>query len=279
MTSIEKTGTSIEAIIAAFRGEHRIRDWELNYKIVKKPSKGLFGLFGRKQAVVRFELPSLGERAGNLLSQLLGKMGIPFSRVTTKTEGKSIHLEIKDSQDTGLLIGKNGYMLETLQYFVNRVFENEHDIDRIYIDVDGYRERREAQFLKKFQPIMKKVREQGKPQTLEPMSSTDRRIIHRYVERERGLRTLTIGEGEQKRIVIFSARQKESEALSQAQDSKDKKPRSLRRERGGRPKLNTRPEHSLKREQNLKPEQNPKPGQRPRPNRRPRPKGKTSAKA
>ena len=279
MTSIEKTGTSIEAIIAAFRDEHRIKDWELKYKVLKRPSKGLFGLFGSKGATVRFELPTLGERAASLLSQLLGKMGIPFDQVSSKTEGKSIYLVIKGSQDTGLLIGKNGYMLETLQFFVNRVYENERELDRVYVDVDGYRERREAQFLRQFQPLIKKVREQGKPQTLEPMNANDRRIIHRHIERDRGLRTLTIGEGEMKRIVIFSAKQKESEALSQAQGGQDHRPRNPRPGHNARPNLNTRPEHAVKTEPGAKTEQNPKPGQKPRPNRRPRPKAKTTAKA
>ncbi len=279
MTSIEKTGTSVEAIIAAFRGEHRIKDWELKYKIVKKPSKGLFGLFGNKAAVVRFELPALGERAANLLSQLLGKMGIPFDKVETKTEGKSIYLEIKGSHDTGLLIGKNGYMLETLQFFVNRVFENERELERVYLDVDGYRERREAQFLRQFQPLIKKVRELGKPQTLDPMNATDRRIIHRHIERDRGLRTLTIGEGEMKRIVIFSAKQKESEALSQAQGGQERRPRKPGSGQNPRPNLNTRPEHAVKPEQSAKPEPNLKPEHKPRPNRRPRPKPKTTAEA
>ncbi len=279
MTSIEKTGSSIESLIAAFRGEYRIKDWELKYEIVKRPSKGLFGLFGSKTAVVRFQLPTLEERAVNLLSLLLNKMGIPFKRVNGKTQGKSVFLEIEGSQDSGLLIGKNGYMLEKLEFFVNRVLENERDLDRVYLDVDGYRERREAQFLNRFKPLIKKAREQGKPQTLEPMSATDRRVIHRHIERDRGLRTLTIGEGEMKRIVIFSAKQKESEALSQAQGGQDRRPRNPRPGHNARPNLNTRPEHAVKTEPSVKPGQNPKPEQKPRPNRRPRPKAKTSAKA
>jgi hypothetical protein len=48
------------------------------------------------------------------------------------------------------------------------------------------------------------------------MPAAERRIIHRYVEQEKGLRTLTIGEGEKKRIVVFSAEQNEKEALSQS---------------------------------------------------------------
>ncbi len=224
MTTIDKTGTSIEAIIREFRAEYKIKDWELKYDILKKPSSGFLGLFANKTASVRFHLPEVSDRATSFLDQLLRKMGVPFDAIEAKTEGKTIYLEIKGSKDTGFLIGKNGSMLETLQFLVNRIFENDKSMDRIYIDAEGYRERREAIFLKQFLPIIKKVREQGKPFTLEPMDAGDRRVIHRHIERDRGLRTLTIGEGEKKRIVIFSAKQSESEVLNQARKQPNRRP-------------------------------------------------------
>jgi hypothetical protein len=106
-------------------------------------------------------------------------------------------------------------MLESIQYIVNRVFEYDRKIERIYLDADGYRERREELFFKQYLPQISKIKVHGKPLTLEPMSAGERRIIHRHVERDKGLRTLTIGEGEKKRIVIFSAKQSEREVLSQ----------------------------------------------------------------
>lgn len=222
MKTIQRTGNSVEKIIADFRNEHKIKDWELQYDIIKKPSKGFLGLFANTTAVVSFKLPEIGERAGFFMEKLLTKMGVPFDSVDAKTEGKTVYLEINGSKETGFLIGKNGSMLETLQYLMNRIFENDRNLERIFIDVEGYRERREATFLRQFLPIIKKVREQGKPYTLEPMKAAERRVIHRHIERDRGLRTLTIGEGEKKRIVIFSAKQSESEILSQ---TKRKMPR------------------------------------------------------
>jgi len=72
------------------------------------------------------------------------------------------------------------------------------------------------------QQIMK-VKITGKPITLEPLPAAERRIIHRYVEQEKGLRTLTIGEGEKKHIVVFSAAQNEKEALSQRETEHKKR--------------------------------------------------------
>jgi len=57
MTTIDKSGESLEEIIRTFREDYKIHDWELNYEILKKPTKGIFGLFAHKLALVRFQLP------------------------------------------------------------------------------------------------------------------------------------------------------------------------------------------------------------------------------
>lgn len=232
MNTIDRSGESVEAIIRAFRNEHNIRDHELSYEILKKPSKGFFGLFANKLALVRFQVPESSDRARLFTETLLKKMGISFSNITSKMEGKTLYLTIEGIAETGFLIGKNGSMLETIQYLVNRVFEGDRKLERIYLDADGYRERRESQFLHKFLPQINKIKIHGKALTLDPMSPGERRIIHRHIERDKGLRTLTIGEGEQKRIVIFSAKQKESEVLQQA---KGEKPADKPASRPGRP--------------------------------------------
>lgn len=164
-------------------------------------------------------------------------------------------------------------MLETIQYLLNRVFENEKNLDRIYLDADGYRQRRESQFLNRYIPEIKKVKIHGKSLTLEPMSPGERRIIHRHIERDKGLRTLTIGEGENKRIVIFSSKQKESEVRQQ--NSQEKTQRNQRPKPRRSPKAPSNAnKNKNKQAQNAKPEETKE--RKPRPPRRPRSKAKTN---
>ncbi|MCB5253107.1 MAG: Jag N-terminal domain-containing protein [Candidatus Cloacimonadaceae bacterium] len=234
MNTIDRSGDSVEEIIRKFRSEHNISDHELRYEILKKPSKGFFGLFANKIALVRFQLPESHDRVRLFTETLLDKMSVSFGKVICKTEGKTLFLTIEGVVETGFVIGKNGSMLETIQYLINRVFENEHSIERIYVDADGYRARREAQFLSRYISDIKKIKVHGKSLTLEPMNPGERRIIHRHVERDKGLRTLTVGEGENKRIVIFSSKQKESEVRQQnpqaaSKDGKSHKPRKPRK--------------------------------------------------
>lgn len=213
MTTIDKSGSSVEEIIREFRRDHSIRDHELQYEILKKPSKGFLGFFANKLALVRFQVPEAEDRVRLFTETLLGKMGISFSKIHTHKEGKTLHLSIDGIVETGFVIGKNGQMLETIQYLVNRVFENDRKLDRIYLDADGYRERRESQFLSRYIPQIKKVKSSGEALTLEPMPASDRRIIHRYIERDKSLKTLTLGEGENKRIVVFPAKLNEKELM------------------------------------------------------------------
>lgn len=250
MTTIDKSGVSVEEIIRNFRREHNISDHELYYEIIKKPSKGFLGLFANKIALVRFQLPEPEDRIRLFLETLLSKMGISFAKMKTRKEGKTLFITIEGIVETGFVIGKNGSMLETIQYFINRVFESDNTFERIYVDANGYRQRKENQFLDKFLPQFKKIKLNGKAITLEPMNPAERRIIHRHIEKQRGLKTLTIGEGEIKRIVVFSAKQKESEVLknpkpAQAKEKETKVKDTVVKENVStsvRPKRNRRPQ-------------------------------------
>ena len=213
MITIEKSGAKVEELIAEFRKEYGLKDWEFKYEIIKNPSSGLFGLLPRKNAMVRFYLPDIEERVASFLKELLIKMDISYKEIKTHKEGKSIYLEIISEEESGRLIGKNGKMLDAMQYLLNKVFEENSAIDHIYLDVDGYRQRQQAQFLRPFLSIFQKVRSEGKPYTLEPLNASERRIIHKYIEKQKDLSTITIGEGTKKRMVIFPAHQSASEAL------------------------------------------------------------------
>jgi spoIIIJ-associated protein len=212
MKQIDIKGSSLNEIISSFRKEHKIKDWELQYEILSESSGGLFGLFGKKQASVRFNLLSTEERIKLFLEQLLKHLEIRYDDITTQTEHKTVYATIRNSTDAGFLIGKNGNMLEQLQYLVNRIFENVHDLERIYLDTEGYRQRQEEAFLRSYIPVINKVKTTSKSVTLEPMQAGERRIIHKYVEGEKDLKTLTVGDGDSKRIVIMPAGMKEQEA-------------------------------------------------------------------
>jgi len=241
MKQLDIKGTNTNAIISSFRKEHHIKDWELQYDIISEASNGLFGIFGKKQAHIRFKLLSTEERIKLFVEQLLKHMDIRFDKIEARKEQKTVFITIGKSSDAGFLIGKNGSMLEQLQYLVNRVFENVRDLERIYLDTEEYRQRQEQTFLRNYIALINKVKATGKPVTLEPMQGSERRIIHKYVEGEKDLKTLTIGEGDNKRIVIMPANQKEQDVLKKQPEltPTQRAERSYKRHNSAHP--NTRP--------------------------------------
>jgi spoIIIJ-associated protein len=262
MKQIIKKGTDPKAIISSFRKEYRVRDWEFQYKTISTGSKGLFGLFGKKQAAVRFDLFSTEERVKLFLEQLFKQMEIRYDKITLKIEQKTIYATIENCSDAGFLIGKNGNMLEQLQYLVNRVFENVRDLERIYLDTEEYRARQEQAFLRNYTGLINKVKATGKPVTLDPMQPGERRIIHKYVEGDKALKTLTVGDGDNRRIVIMPAGQKEPETARQPR--KDAPRQAAPRQPKPRPELTPeqKAEQSYKRHNQAHP--NPRISLRPR---------------
>lgn len=222
MTKIKRSGTSVEAVIAAFRKEYQVQDWELSYEVVKKPRAGFLGLFASKTAVVSFDLPEVENRVKLFLQLLLQKMGVNFEKIDARREGKIVYLDIAGVSEPGFLIGKNGSMLDTLQYFLNRVFDSDRRLSIIYLDSEGYREKKDQYFLRRFTSRIQETRESGKPLTLDPMHSSQRRVIHQYVKRQKGLRTLTVGDGDKKRIIVFPTKLSEQEVLDQTGTKKIK---------------------------------------------------------
>lgn len=108
--------------------------------------------------------------------------------------------------DLGLLIGRRGETLNSLQYVTNLVVNRKHPEvhSAVTIDVEQYRKRREMQLIDMAERMGDRVRRTGSPITLEPMTPAERRIIHLTLAEDPELSTESIGEGEARKVVISS---------------------------------------------------------------------------
>ena len=105
----------------------------------------------------------------------------------------------------GLLIGRRGDTLTAFQYLVNLIVGRRYPGDGgVTIDVEHYRHRREEQIVSLAQRMAARVRETGSPITLEPMSPAERRLVHVALGDDPDLETNSIGEGENRKVVISS---------------------------------------------------------------------------
>ena len=153
---------------------------------------------------------NMTEKAKVILETLLDKMGVTAS-VVLSTEsfaeqgegaGTTIILDIK-GEDLGILIGRRGQALASLQYIVRLITTHQtEDWIPIVIDVEGYRRRRNEALRAMAWRLAEQVELKGAPFKLEPMTAYERRIVHFALADHPDVTTGSIGVGEARRVVI-----------------------------------------------------------------------------
>ncbi|NQW24491.1 MAG: protein jag [SAR202 cluster bacterium] len=109
-------------------------------------------------------------------------------------------------EDSGLLIGRRGQTLQALQFLVNLIIRREFEGVRVTLDVENYRQRREASLRDMAEKIGARVAQTNRSITLEPMSPADRRIIHTSLSEHPGVSTESTGEGEGRKVTVMPKR-------------------------------------------------------------------------
>jgi spoIIIJ-associated protein len=138
---------------------------------------------------------------------LLDRMGFPGSVAVNRREEKRLGLNIA-SENSGILIGKQGSTLEAFQFIVNLAAGRMGgDSTRIIVDTQGYRGRREKSLVRMANQVADQVRRNGSSRLLEAMNPFERRLIHTALARHGDIETVSEGDGLYKRIrVIYRGR-------------------------------------------------------------------------
>jgi len=203
MKVAENTGRTVEEAIEAGVLELGVDRRFVNTEILEEPAKkGLFGLFGNRQARVRvFYEDDPGILAEDFIMQLCESMKV---RATTKVTKEEDHWRVDIAgPELGILIGRRGDTLEALQYLTNlAVTKRLPEKTRIVVDVEGYRMRREETLIRLARRLSEKVKRTGSRIVLEPMNPYERRIIHTSLQNEDRIMTLSEGVDPNRRVVI-----------------------------------------------------------------------------
>ena len=109
--------------------------------------------------------------------------------------------------DSGLLIGRRGNTLQSLQFIVQSIVRQQFEEEvRVSLDVEQYRQRREDSLREMADRVANRVAQTGRGITLEPMTPYDRRVIHMYLGEREGIRTESVGYGEGRKVQIIPDR-------------------------------------------------------------------------
>lgn len=137
---------------------------------------------------------------------LIDKMGVAAD-VAFRQRGPGTSKEPVIIDVTGdgveVLIGAKGATLQALQFITRLIVSRHtHEWTNVVIDVDGYREEREAELRDLAKKMADHVRQTGRPVSLEPMPPNERRVIHLELQEASGVTTRSVGEGEGRKVTI-----------------------------------------------------------------------------
>ncbi|HET9223417.1 MAG TPA: RNA-binding cell elongation regulator Jag/EloR [Roseiflexaceae bacterium] len=155
--------------------------------------------------------------ARRILEELLERMDVQayVTAVRTTVPGQrgepeetiTLHVEGADEEAMGLLIGRRGETLRSVQFMVNLLVSRKvQKWPQVVVDVGNYRQRRQESLEGLARRMAERVRQSGRPLTLEPMGAYERRIVHLALRADPTVYTESAGEGENRKVVIYPAK-------------------------------------------------------------------------
>jgi spoIIIJ-associated protein len=150
------------------------------------------------------------ELTKKLMAGLLERIGVE-AEVEVVTKEGDLHLEIRGNQE-GILIGKHGRTLDSLQVLINRMVNKrlERPI-KIVLDINDYRKRKTENLKKMAIRVGEEVKSKGLSLTMGPFDAHDRRLVHIALKEDPSVRTESLGEGKLKKIKIIPSPSRKEE--------------------------------------------------------------------
>ena len=195
---------------------------EVEVEVLSRGKAGFLGI-GAELARVRVSLRSAGRVApptppgestpAAVAEEVLGRIlvasgvNVTHSMRTEYDEDAGGPIFDLEGEDSGLLIGRRGQTLQSLQFLVTLISRKQLGEDiRVVLDVENYRRRRESSLRDMAAKVASRVTQTNRSITLEPMSPADRRVIHTSLAEHPKVRTESAGEGENRKVTILPRR-------------------------------------------------------------------------
>ncbi|MCL1858052.1 MAG: protein jag [Oscillospiraceae bacterium] len=250
------TAKTIEEAIELGAKELNMKEEDITTEVLERPKKGFFGI-----GATGYKVKLLGKTAGSdtaveFLEKIIGHMKINAVPKIIEETKEELKIDII-GENLGTLIGYHGEILDSLQYLtylaVNKNGDSsEGDGDsgdgaeksetvKISLDIENYRKKREETLKTLAKKMAERVLKYNRPVTLEPMNAYERRIIHSTIQDIEGVSTHSIGQENDRRIVIsreggatprpggFQSRRPRSPYMSDRNKTNNDRDRNFRR--------------------------------------------------
>ena len=231
--TITKTGKTVEEAIQAALEELGVSEENCKIEVLSEPKGGFLGL-GNKEAEVKvtaqvndadeseseeedvvyygddenFEGDAVSEAedaAVRFVAEVLSGIGI-HGNMDSYREDDTIYISVSGN-DCGSAIGRHGETLEAITYMTTLI-ANKHSEERVrvHLDVGGYRKHREQVLINLANKAAFKVKKTGRKVVMEPMTPSERRLVHSHLQSVNGVDTHSEGEEPNRRIIVTSTK-------------------------------------------------------------------------
>ena len=175
---------------------------KLEYEVIEKGSTGFLGIGSRNAVIKVRKVCSVEDIVKDFLDQVFKAMEMEVEILIKKDEENHfLDVELKGA-DMGILIGKRGQTLDSLQYLTNLAVNKHSDhYYKVKIDTEDYRNRRRETLENLAKNIAYKVKRTKRAVSLEPMNPFERRVIHSALQNDRYVTTHSEGEEDRKSVV------------------------------------------------------------------------------
>ncbi|OYP00852.1 DNA-binding protein [Lachnotalea glycerini] len=175
----------------------------IEYEVIETGSSGFLG-FNSKPAVIKARKKfTMEDHVREFLNNVFDAMNISVEIITNLDEvNNNLDIELK-GEEMGVLIGKRGQTLDSLQYLISLVAnKNSDNYLRVKLDTENYRKRRKETLENLAHNISYKVKRTKRPVSLEPMNPYERRVIHSALQNDKYVVTHSEGEEPYRRVVV-----------------------------------------------------------------------------
>ena len=206
MEYIEVSAKTVNEAITEACQKFGVTSDRLEYEVIEEGSSGFLGI-GSKPAMIKAAVKvievSLEDRAKTFLNDVFSAMdmNVVVDVIYNETE-RAMDIELS-GDEMGVLIGKRGQTLDSLQYLVSLVVnKGEQNYIRVKVDTENYRSRRKDTLENLAKNIAYKVKRTKRAVSLEPMNPYERRIIHSALQNDKYVVTHSEGEEPFRRVVV-----------------------------------------------------------------------------
>ena len=203
MEFIEVSAKSVDDAITQASIQLGTTSDQLEYEVIDKGSSGFLGI-GSKNAVIKARKKySVEGTVRDFLNSVFAAMQMQVELLINIDEVEhTIDIELK-GDDMGILIGKRGQTLDSLQYLTNlAVNKHSEDYYKVKVDTEDYRKRRKETLENLAKNIAYKVKRTKRSVSLEPMNPFERRIIHSALQNDRYVTTHSEGDEPFRHVVV-----------------------------------------------------------------------------